>query len=343
MTRVSVAVVCDLAPDRGVGHAMRCAALAEELIRRGLDVAFIIDPSAVPWVTSRIRATGGGIQSLSHDSTLPAALVDAGFAAVVFDSYLLDPQVYAGTRAAGLVTLAFVDDDLRGASADLLLDQNIGAEEAGGPAGSTLLGGLRYAVLRDAVVARRPDAPHVRDRSATPRVLAFLGGTDPSGATPDLLRLIVESQVPCEVTVIGARPELVAELEAIRPAAGQRIDVIGPSDRLDELMASSDVVLCAAGSSLWEVCALGRAAAVLCVADNQRPAFDRLVAQGVAASLGSLEELRADPTAARAAVARLLHDASYADGLSAAAWRLVDGLGKERVVDALLTEMATVA
>lgn len=341
--RPNVAVVCDLAVTTGVGHALRCAALTEELVRRGLGVTFVVDPEAVPWVSRRIRAAGARIEHLAHDLELPEELRRRGFAALVFDSYLLDARVYDGARRAGLVTLAFVDDALRGASADILLDQNVGADEVVRddlPAEVEVLAGLRYAVLRDEVVSRRPARPPVRGDVARPRVLAFLGGTDPFAAAPDLLRAVVGTAVPCDVRVVGANPDLVSELESVRPAEGQSIEVIGPTDSLGELMTEADVVLCAAGSSVWEVCTLGRAAGLLCLVDNQRAAYERLVASGVVADLGTLDALRSGESPAGPSVRRLLTDARRADQLSHAAWNLVDGRGKERVADALTARLA---
>jgi hypothetical protein len=59
-------------------------------------------------------------------------------------------------------TLALVDNQLRGAEADLLLDQNIGAEEDPVDFRRSAASGWRgwsYAPLRDDVVLRRPSVP----------------------------------------------------------------------------------------------------------------------------------------------------------------------------------------
>ena len=39
----SVALVCDAGPQVGIGHVMRCLALAEELLARGSDVTLVAD------------------------------------------------------------------------------------------------------------------------------------------------------------------------------------------------------------------------------------------------------------------------------------------------------------
>ena len=48
--------------------------------------------------------------------------------AVVFDSYDLPGGVFTAVRPTGVPTLAIVDGELRGAEADVLVDQNLGAE-----------------------------------------------------------------------------------------------------------------------------------------------------------------------------------------------------------------------
>ncbi|GAB3957470.1 hypothetical protein GCM10027614_73010 [Micromonospora vulcania] len=99
----------------------------------------------------------------------------------------------------------------------------------------------------------------------------------------------------------------------------------------------------AAGTSTWELCCLGAPAALVCVVDNQRESYARVVRHGLAVGLGELPELTGTGVAGRAAratAARTLHGLLSSPerraALSARAWSTVDGQGRARVVDAVL-------
>ncbi len=330
-----VVVTCDVGPDIGAGHVMRCLALSEELLARGAEVRLLGDLGSVPWVRSLAEQLG-----IAHESA-PARTSDLrdriGALApdlVVVDSYLLPSEAYAELRSRHPV-LAFVDGDPVGREADVILDQNFEAELDRWPLppDTTRLAGLRYCQLRREIRAHRPASRPAARRGATPEVFAFFGGTDIVGAAPAVLAALVATGERFEATVVAANEELRAALEALETQPGQRITTMGPTSELADRVLAADLVLAAAGSSIWELMSLGAAMAVLCVAENQVPAYGRIVASGTAAGLGTITELRADPSTATSTMARLLADPDRRSELAAAGWELVDGRGAERVVD----------
>lgn len=334
-----VAVRCDLGPAVGVGHAMRCLALAQELQRCGAEVCFICDADSVPWVRRQIEQAGMGVTTPVVTAAEHLALWRRlGCDAVVFDSYLLDQEVYRAARDAGLPTLAVVDQELRGAEADVVLDQNIGAEldTVDLPAGTRRLAGLDYVMLRDAVVDRRPGSPPRARAVEVPKVLTVFGGTDVHGASSLALSGLAATRLPFETTVVVARPQLRRAVENIEMAPGQSVTFIRPTNRLPALMEHADLVVSAAGSAVWEVLCLGVPAGLVCVADNQRPGYERLQRAGVCVGLGHLADLETAPRAHVGALKTLLTDAARRSRLAEAGWRLVDGLGRRRVIESWL-------
>lgn len=318
---------------------MRCLALAEELRDRGTEVVFVADSHTVPWAHEQIVSRGFAVEPAVWSPDEHVALfdrLDAG--AVVFDSYDLDTAVYAEVRRTGMPTLAVVDGELRGAEADLYVDQNLGSEFDTPvlPAGATRLAGLDYVLLRDDVLALRPDRPPAPRPVATPRVLAVFGGTDAFGAGPHVMTALAATGLPFAATVIAPRPELVDAIRAVPLGPDQTIEPIGPTTRLAAEAVASDLVLSASGTSTWELLCLGAAAGLVCVVENQVIGYERTVATGAAAGVGVLSELAVDPAPAVAVLARLLTDHAERARLAAAGWRLVDGRGRARVADALL-------
>lgn len=334
---LKVVIHCDLGPRIGVGHLMRCLALAEELQRQGDEVEFVADAQEVPLARGHLERRGLPWRSTPEGGLLAA--LDEGDRpdVVVVDSYLQPASLYADVRRRVPALLAVVDGDAAGREADVYLEQNFGAEDPGWPVpdGSIHLGGLSYALMRRDIADLRPDTPDRSSEGDPLEVLAFFGGTDAFGIAPVIVRAMVETGAPFRLQVVVTREELRRELEAVTPAAGQHVELIPPTEHLAELIVAHDVVLAAAGTTLWEVMCLGAAAGFIAVADNQREAYGEVIDAGLGEGIGMLEEVRADNTRAVEAIGRLLTDAPRRAELRRSAWQMVDGRGPERVVQVM--------
>ncbi|MFI6733622.1 PseG/SpsG family protein [Nonomuraea sp. NPDC050451] len=316
MTRVGFR--CDAGVRSGVGHLVRCVALAEELCARGVEVVFLGEVRGSAWALAQLRERALPLVPAPEEPARLAALArELRLDAAVLDSYDLPEGTGAALRGAGLTVLGIVDGDPLGQEADLYLDQNLGAEHRPFPLPARRLAGARYVLLRDSVRGRgrtRPAGP-------VPRVLCFFGGTDSAGVAPAWAGALLATGLPFEATVVSPTPF----------EAGGPIAVIPPTDRLPELMAGADLVLTAAGSAVWELLHLGVPTALTWVADNQLIGYEELVGRGVAAGLG-----RAADAAAVGVLARLLTDPAAREEHGRRGRGLVDGKGRERVADALL-------
>lgn len=334
----TVAVVCDVGPRHGVGHLMRCVALSEEFAARGHAVVFVADAASVPFAARQLATRGF---ASTGQPTAPAALLatleELGPDVVVIDSYQLADEVYAGV-ADRFRTVALVDGDPGRRRAHVYLDQNIDAEHDSWPLppGSVRLAGLDYALMRSDVLAQRPDSDAHADHEP-PRVLAFFGGTDAFGAGPLLTAALVATGRPFELTVVAPTGPDGARWEVPESGPGQRIVQVEPTDELPTLVAASDLVVSAAGTSSWELLCLRAACAFVAVADNQEVSYRRVVATGAVAGLGLLDQLRAHPAPATDVLSELLSDAGARARLRTRAGDLVDGRGRVRVVDAVLS------
>lgn len=336
-SRRAVVFCCDAGPHRGIGHVMRCVALAEELAARDIECVFVADLAGVPWAAAQVTSRGFAVRQ--HDDGAPGvaeAVLALRPVAVVLDSYASVPSVSLGLRSAGVPVLAIIDGDSRGQRGDLYLDANLGSELEAGPTDAPRLAGLDYALLRSDVLRHRRAVAPSGARHRPPRVLAYFGGTDAFGASPVLATALAGSGERFDATVVAPTPALAAAVEAVPCSAGQQLTVIGPTDDLASLADDADLVISASGTSLWELLCIGAAAAVVWVVDNQELGYDRVLAAGAAAGLGRLDQVRADPTGAARLLGGLLRDVAWRDKLRAAGWATVDGLGRTRVADALL-------
>ena len=330
-----VVVCCDVGPRLGVGHLLRCVALSEEFLDRGAEVIFAADASSVPWAAEQLaRRDIATVVPPASPSALLDLVSDLEPDVTVVDSYLLPSSFYEQARARGLRTLALVDGEVGGRTADVYLDQNIGAETADVPVGpgEVRLAGLRFALMRDDVRARRPESLDDSTPSSPPAVLGFFGGTDALGVAPLMTRVLAESGRPFNATIVATTEESRCAVGSVEMGPGQRVDVIPPTPDLAGLVRRADLALSAAGTSTWELMCLGAAAGLVCVADNQEESYARVVASGAVAGVGRLHDLRTDHRAAVTAVRRLLDDPAWRRSLASRGWQLVDGRGRERVV-----------
>jgi spore coat polysaccharide biosynthesis predicted glycosyltransferase SpsG len=340
MTRVGFR--CDAGPRTGVGHLVRCVALAEELTRRGVEVRFLSDLGGLPWAQRLLDDRG--LPWAPPPATAPALASTAArleLGAVVLDSYELTPEYGEALHADGRTVLAIVDGDLRGQRADLYLDQNLDAEHASPalPPGTHRLAGLPYTLVRDAVRSLRPARPRPPVGGRPPHVVCFFGGTDAYRAAPVVSRLLVATTATFDATVVAADDSLAAELAALPVGTGQRITVIAPTDGLPALLAEADLAVSASGTSTWELLCLGVPSALVWVVDNQELGYRRTVDRELAAGLGHLSDLRAAGPAqqrARTLLSRLLTDVHRRADMGGRGWQAIDGCGVVRVADELL-------
>lgn len=328
---------CDASPRIGVGHLIRCLALAEELLARGAEVVFLGSVEGSEWARSQLGARG---LTLVPAEQTPEGLAGQagrlGLNAMVMDSYDLAPGCGDALRRSGVTVLAIVDGETE-QGADLFLNQNLGAEEAGvaAPPGAVRLAGAEFALLRDSVREHRVPLPRPA-RPGPPRLLCFFGGTDAAGAAVTIAELAIATGEPFEATVVAADLPTEHALAALRVERGQSVTPIAPTDRLPALAAQADVAVIAAGGSTWEMLCLGVPTCLIWVAENQRQAYENVVSRGLAVGLGNIAELSRTPLGAVRGLRSLLVDADARAALAERGAAAVDGRGRERVASALL-------
>lgn len=299
---------------------MRCLTLGAELRSRGHDVELHAELGDVTWLADAAVAAGVPVAAVEAGSLDPEPDADA----VVVDSY--DIPADAISRLSRRVpVLAIVDGDTRGIEATRYLDHNLGAEALEWPPATDgrLLAGSRYALVRQAVLDARSAEPWALG-PGRPVVTVVLGGTDAAGVAPALAGEL--AGLDAEVRVVAVdRDDLIARTGVV---------VLTPTPELPRLLAESDVVVTAAGSSAWEVCTLGVPALFLAIAPNQQPSLSRLVDAGLGLGL----DVAADPHATALAsglVTELLGDVALRRTLAERCRALFDGRGTSRVADEL--------
>lgn len=341
---IRVGLRCDASPSTGLGHLSRCLALAEEFAARGHEPVLMANLGDLDWARRQVADLGlASVPGPTTPSGMVIAAATHGLDLAVLDSYDLDPACAGALRRTGVPVMAIVDGDTRGQRADVYVDPNLDAERApvAVPSEAILLAGVRYALLRDRVLRRRPPRPRAPVATpGSPSVLCFFGGTDARDAAALVTGVLLETGRAMRVTAVAGGERGRSALAGLRTGRSQSLTVIDPADDLPRLVLEADLVVTAAGTSMWELLCLGAPVAVVWVAANQRYGFAPVVAGGYAVGLGHLSALADDGrSSARLKLSGLLGDVVSRSAMSVRGWHAVDGLGRLRVVDVALTVM----
>lgn len=318
---------------QGAGHVMRCLTLAETLLAAGHDVEFLGSVSGLDWLEDHLATFAMTVHPCEPDSLDRDFIESRKVDWVVIDSYRIEAALVSALNAV-TPCLAIVDGDTRGVDATLYLDQNLGAELEEWPDGvrNRLLAGSQFALVRLSVrAARRERAWEIP--ATPPRVVAFMGGSDPLHASLAVGRALVASVPHAEISLV-APEHLSGELkEILAPVASGR--VLAPTPDLPRLLSDADVVVSAAGTSAWDVCTLGVPSVLVAVVDNQRDSLNRALASGVALGIDAVIEPETRIAEVGPLVDRLLLDHALRRRLSENCLTAFDGAGAGRVVSAM--------
>lgn len=310
----------------GLGHLVRTGALGTELQRAGHRVIYLVrecDGVARRLVEDRfpvVRLVEDLFDPVTGRSRAPSAPREW----LVLDRYGWGTRVHRALRRAGWRVLCMEDGRARRCAADLVVNQNLGADRLRYrvPRDTRLLLGSRFALLRPEFQHRPPTRRTFPVRAR--RVLVTFGGSDPEGLSGRILKILRRIASDAEIRVVigpsGRAPEGLRRSEAVRSATAAR---------MRSLMEWCDLAVTAPASTCWELAYLGVPMAVLGYADNQRSVHGPLCRSGLALDLGWNGRTRDAALADR--LSRILRDPVTRRRMSGLGRRAVDGQGVVRV------------
>lgn len=328
----NVAFRLDAGAEIGLGHLMRCLAIADRLQMAGAECHFLCLP--LPDALPSLLAQHHYHPLSAHDDTGPLPLLQPVW--LVFDHYQIDCSLEQ--KLAAYCGQVLVIDDLadRQHHCQLLLDQgpmrNPADYQPLTPPDCQLLLGTDYALLR-------PSYRQLSHQQVSPfqRGLICFGGADPAGAcllTLNSLATLPSARNVLWTLVAGSAnpfwPELqqrVAELSELN------IVLLHQSDQMAVLMQQHDFAIGAAGGMTWERACLGLPTLAIPIVDNQQ-FNDEVIAHFQLAERLTLTEL-ANPQQLELALQRL---AQQADSYRQRGQQQVDGLGLDRLTAWLLPQ-----
>lgn len=326
----TVLIRCDGGGGLGLGHVVRCLAIADELREReGCGVRFAMcGPQAG---IAAVRAAGFPVE------TAPDGASEAGWLAGVVarhapDALLLDVRTDLAPEALRRMQprprLVLLDDaSPRRLAADLGFwppVPQLAALDWQGVTAERCIGWAWLALRRQ--FADRPAA----GGGTRPVVLVAMGGSDPAGLSLlafDALDALDADFAP--LLVLGADFHHDAALAPRLGRARRAWRVERAVADMAGLMAQADLALVAWGGTAHELAALGVPALYLCHDADARASASACAAAGFGAVLGLAADV--DVATVRTALAGLLADAARRRAMAAAGRAAIDGKGAARI------------
>jgi UDP-2,4-diacetamido-2,4,6-trideoxy-beta-L-altropyranose hydrolase len=360
---VKVAVRTDASSRIGTGHLVRCLTLAQVLSATGAQVRFLTRPHDLP-VADRIRASRFAVAELPPANDR-SGIEDGDYSAWLGVSEQLDAEQSLAAIEGEAIDLLIVDhyglgaawearlaqacgailviDDLanRAHAADVLVDQNLRADGADAygplvPDSCRVLSGPSYTLIREEYVRARRSGPGIARAS---RVLISFGGVDDLALLGVVLDGLSELADQLETVELVVADPAAVRAELGRTGAALPLRLHGPQPHLAGLMAHADLAIGAGGGTTWERLCVGLPSIVVSRADNQRRGTRQLARLGAIVDLGDAAELTG--TAVRGAVNGLLEADQQRWRMQELGQALVDGRGRERVIESIIPTSAS--
>lgn len=336
-------VRADAGPQIGIGHVMRCLALAQAWLKVGGKATFV-SAADNPVLEARLIEEG---MHVAHIAAQPGSDEDVQqtvrlarqkeAAWVVVDGYHFRATYQHALKANGL-RIFWIDDygHAEYYAADWVLNQNMHADESlyrNRESYTRLLLGPHYALLQREFLNWRGW------RRSTPavgrKVLVTMGGGDPANITLRVIRAL--DKVAVEglevIVVVGSTNPHVEMLKATVHESELMIRLKQTTSEMPELMAWADLAVSGGGSTCWELTFMGVPTITLILAENQKLAAMTLANRGVSMCLG--EGKNVNPQSIRRALTRLLKDRNTRQQMMEKGQCLVDGSGAKEIVKLL--------
>ena len=340
----------------GSGHVMRCLTLAKDLREHGHTVRFLMrehighlydtvlsqgfDCVLLPLhllqqqLNYSLYSDWLGTTQIQDFADCAPYITEFSPDWIVCDHYALSADWEHRVMAISSARLLAIDDlHNRIHTANIVLDQNLAHSSEQYqeliPHYCRVLSGTRYALLR-------PEFAKWRNRSLVRRgikqdiehVLINLGGVDKDNITLRILNSLVKQNIHnINITVVmGITAPHINSVRAFAETTPFSCNVLVDISNMAELMAQSDWVIGAAGSTSWERCCLGLPSVIVVLADNQRTIAEQLQKAGASLILevADLETFKFTDVISQLR-AQLMD-------ISQNAQKICDGLGVRRVV-----------
>lgn len=348
MSAAPVLLRAEAGAEVGFGHLMRCIALAEGLQSRRMTPVLVVTDSphralTLPEACRDFQVERVTPESLAADAVMTTSLMRQEGATTVITDVCTKPALdRAGELDAFHAALkheaAFLMVVAAGYHLDPVADVVVNPYLLPRPADARLprvLWGPEYFIFRPEFI-RAAVTPRIIAAEAS-RVLVAVGGSDPARLTPRIIDAVANAGVPNLVVRVVIGPGMSADERAdiaARVAADPGVwHLVEQPDDMAAQLLWADAAITGDGLTKYETAVTGTPS-VIVARPNSDPALNAAFATG-GSTLVVAPDAQGHWPDLLPAVARLLRDRVVRESMSKCGRALVDGRGRERVLDLL--------
>lgn len=324
----------------GMGHLMRCRSIAEAICAQGAEVCFFTAAQQTAQLLSDwgIRAYALDSDSYCLEEELPElkkALMEERTDLLLIDTYQVTIKYLQ--EISELLPVFYLDDmgnynyPVQGLINYNIYGENLPYKERYSDRVRLLLGSS-YAPLRpqftDCEYQLREKAEHV---------LIMMGGSDEWDIAGALTESLLDAQPDIRIKVICGAFNAHQEKWEQRKKRYSRLEVLNNVSDMAEQMKQCDIAISAAGSTMYELCAVGVPSITCYYVENQRQ-----IAQcfGDSTPVYNAGDYSKEPSEVRQRIlkrtAELLHSRQLRQQVSDSMHRIADGNGASRIAEELI-------
>jgi spore coat polysaccharide biosynthesis predicted glycosyltransferase SpsG len=333
---------CDASPEIGLGHVVRCLALADELHENhGVAVSFAMRPSSLASEMVKRRAypilQPRDSGAFDQEAWLHDCLLKSGAHTLVVDVRDDLSKAALDALAAKGAFIALLDDaSERRWAADIAFYPPVPQVQRMDWAGfrGRLCVGWEWLVLRPQFARSFLPRNNSSRNNSIRSLLIAMGGSDPAGLTLKAVRAVDGLDGDFEsVIILGPGFCHGKSLREFLGRTRRRFTIREDVSEMSSAMAEADLAICSFGMTAYELAAMGVPSVYSCLTADHEESASALVAAGMGFSVGVDDQ--ETETRLTAAVERLLVDENARAQMSRRAREHVDGRGASRVAGLL--------
>lgn len=270
----------------GIGHLMRCQALAQAAAEQCITSWFMTNAEAQPLIEQRHFWTGRVIRAASQEIDLAKQIQETAARyssiAIIIDGYDFSESLLQEV-ANSSVPLVLLDDILQPGYqyADIICNPaggHLRDKYVGANPDAMLCLGSQYRLLRREFSSVEP-----LPLSARKSLTISMGGSDPAGLTLPILSKLTEVLPDAPFRVItgpGYEDAALLALKNFMANSECAIQHIHNCQDMTDVWNNARLAVVAAGGSQFELVACHTPAVLICMAENQRSASEQAMQQG---------------------------------------------------------------
>lgn len=267
----------------GFGHIVRCLSIYQAFELKGIKPKLIVNGDKS--IEKILKNTDCILLDWLKDTDLLFKEME-NTDILIIDSYLADLELYEILSTQAKLCM-YIDDNRRLDYPDgVILNANIYAENLNFKKNKKHLLGTRYIPLRKEFwkIEKKEIGKNVN------KIMITFGGNDIKNITPALLNFFNKNYPGIHKFVIIGNA--FNNIEEIKRTSGENTILIYNADaeKMKEIMLDSDIVISAAGQTLYEICAVKTPAISIIIADNQTGNATGFHKHGVIFNAGNSED-----------------------------------------------------